>query len=404
MTFRDMLVFLFKWRRLLSGLTATVFVSVTVLSYVLDQSYLGETKVVIESNRAPTMREMIAPSGELLVELLTTEAEIVQSRTVMAKVVEELHPENRPRKKPSPVSQVVNYLSDTAAEWGLTDKVDPQEAWIARLMKQVKAKPIANSGVFRIRYVDDDPEWAAQIVNAATRHYIEQHLTVYAPRGGTELLKQQMETAENNLAAARQALRDYKQQSGLPALSEQKHELVRSNLSFKDQLVKANNDLAQLRMRYAPSHEKVKLMEQQVARLETVMRTQKGELDRLEHEDSVVNAYISVIGVAESSLNSLRHRYNEAKSNETTTTEMLNVRVIEYATPPKKPTNPRAFLIGVSLPIGLVLALGLALLFEYFDRRIEDQRTAQNLLGLPSLGYVPYLPRTRLTQLVGGPS
>lgn len=405
MTFRDIWGFLFKWKALLGGLTTAIFLLVIALTYLLDQSYVGATKVVIESNRSPTKNVEFSPSGGLLVELLTTEAEIVQSRAVMVKVVDELRPQDRPRKPPNPFTQVVRGVEATVeatlTEWGLTNAVDSREKWILSLMKKVKAKPVANSGVFRILYDDSEPEWAARIVNSATRHFIGLHLAVYTPRGGSALLKEQLDAGERELDAARNTLRDYKQRKGVTALTENRQELVRSNSTFNEDLVKARSELAELRLRYAPGHEKLQLAEQRAKRLEAVMDSQNREIGRLEREESTVKVYADAIQVADSNVHNLRQRHDDAMRQEAATTDMLNVRVIEYADPPQRPTDPRILLIAISLPIGFALALGLALLFEYFDRRIQEPRMAQALLRLPSLGSVPRLSESKLSWLIG---
>jgi uncharacterized protein involved in exopolysaccharide biosynthesis len=397
MTFRDILAFLFKWKLLLVGLTVVVVALVVVSTYTLDQSYEAETKVVIESNRLPTKRDEFAPSGALLAELLTTEAEIVQSRTVMSKVVDELRPHERAQKHSAWRTLRLSIL-DSLSQWGLLERIDPREVWILRLMKEVKAKPVVNSAVLRLVYEDSDPQWAARIVNSATEHFIRLHLAVYAPRGVAATLKQQHDQAERELDAARAALRDYKQKMGVTAISVNRQELVRSNVNFNEELVQARGELAELRLRYAAGHDKLQLSEQRVTRLENIIAAQKREISRLEREESSVKAYADAVENAESKVRNLRQRYDDAKSEEAATTDVLNVRVIALADVPLKPVYPRILLIGLSLPIGFALALGLALLFEYFDRRVRDPSSAQALLGLPSLGSIPRLSRARLAE------
>jgi uncharacterized protein involved in exopolysaccharide biosynthesis len=400
MTFRDIWSFLFKWKRLLLGLTALVFATVALLVYSLDQSYVAESKVLIESNRSPTKNVEFAPSGGLLVELLTTESEIVQSRAVMVKVVDELRPQDRPRKQPNLLSEAVRQAELRLGDWGLISVTDPREAWILRLQKRVKAKPIVNSGVFRIVYEDADPAWAARIVNAATRHFIELRLAVYSPRGSSAIIKGQIDDAEQQLESARRDLREQKQQRAVPALLENRGELVRSSSNFNDELVKLRGELAELRLRYAPTHEKVLLAEQQARELTANMTAQRREIERLEREEGTVKMYADAVEVAERNVRSLRTRFDEARALEAATIDMLNVRVIEFSDVPRKPTNPRILVMVLSLPVGFALALALALLFEYFDRRLHDPRAAQSVLNLPSLGSVPRLPPGRLAALI----
>ena len=74
---------------------------------------------------------------------------------------------------------------------------------------------------------------------------------------------------------------------------------------------------------------------------------------------------------------------------------MVNVRVVDYASQPERPAYSRLFLIGIAIAGGLVLALLIAVVREYFDRRIFRPDLAERILGIPSLGSVPRLAAQR---------
>lgn len=392
MTLRDLFVFLYKWKRLLGGMTLTVIILVTVFAYMTTPAYTSQTKIVVESNRSPTMRDIVAPTSGLA-ELLTTEAEMVVSHTVLSRVVDELKPQERPHQQ-----SFIDAVSDTLVTLGLTNRVEPRDKWILRLGKNVRAKPIANSGVLNISYSDADPEWSAKIINAVTREYIQHHLAVFEPKGGSQLLKEQIAVVSQELENNRKLLRDYNQQGAITALNEQRQELVKSNLALKESLIKANNELDELRSRYAPGHKMVQLAGQRVERLEYTIKQQQAELMRLARGDSDASALHDAVSIGETQLANLGARYNEAMAHEETSVEMLNVRVIDYAELPKKPNSSRLETILTAALLGFFLSVAFALLFEYFDHRVDDQDLARDILGIPSLGYVPELPRSKIDQ------
>jgi polysaccharide biosynthesis transport protein len=64
--------------------------------------------------------------------------------------------------------------------------------------------------------------------------------------------------------------------------------------------------------------------------------------------------------------------------------------IVQQATPPTGPFTPRPVRNGVLALIGgLVAGLVIAFLFEYLDRRIKDEKTLEQVLGVPVLASVP---------------
>ncbi len=67
-----------------------------------------------------------------------------------------------------------------------------------------------------------------------------------------------------------------------------------------------------------------------------------------------------------------------------------NVRVVEEARPPGVPIRPRKVLnLVLSLLIGVVAGVGVAVAIEYFDTTLKSPDDVQRVLGLPVLGIVP---------------
>ena len=87
---RDILIFPFKWKGTLVGWSMFTVFMVTLLTYLLPQVYPASTNVVIERNRAPTLRSTYTPDGLESIEAMNNEVAIIRSRAVMAAVVEDL--------------------------------------------------------------------------------------------------------------------------------------------------------------------------------------------------------------------------------------------------------------------------------------------------------------------------
>jgi polysaccharide biosynthesis transport protein len=67
-----------------------------------------------------------------------------------------------------------------------------------------------------------------------------------------------------------------------------------------------------------------------------------------------------------------------------------NAELVQRAKVPSAPSSPKtARNVVVGVLLGLLLGVGLALLFDRFDRRIRDSRTLEEVYGLPILAEVP---------------
>ncbi|MFA7429213.1 MAG: hypothetical protein WCZ23_03550 [Rhodospirillaceae bacterium] len=77
-----------------------------------------------------------------------------------------------------------------------------------------------------------------------------------------------------------------------------------------------------------------------------------------------------------------------------------NTSIVEPAHPPEKPAMARLPLIMVGIFGGAILAIGIAMLREYFDKTVQSPEVAESILpGVPMVGSIelckPWMPRVR---------
>ncbi len=83
----------------------------------------------------------------------------------------------------------------------------------------------------------------------------------------------------------------------------------------------------------------------------------------------------------------LEEKYQEALINEQSTTG--SVLVLNFARTPKVPAKPnRKLIVLIGLVLGLGLAIGYALVLNYFDRRIKTPEDIEDR-NINLLGWVP---------------
>ncbi|MBZ0267692.1 hypothetical protein K8I85_06020 [bacterium] len=105
---------------------------------------------------------------------------------------------------------------------------------------------------------------------------------------------------------------------------------------------------------------------------ETIGReTTKSRIDELELE----------LAALETTYLFYRDRWDRASAEEAGDKSLVNVRLIDYPTVPQKPTHSRLFRIVQGFLAGLVLAFGVALLRDHFDRNDDGPRGASPRLA-----------------------
>lgn len=397
MTKRDLLVFLFKWKASLLAVFVLCMAAASASVFLLSPGYVATARVLVERNRAPILR-MVATPGMDLAEALNTETTILQSRTVMERVVDDLKPHER-RRKPSVLGDAVQEVKSGLEEAGLLYAQTPREKWVDLLQRQVKVRPAIDASVLNVSYGDDDPQWAARIVNAVLQEFIKHHVQVFAVKGTAELLKDRMLALEAEFIKRRAELIAFKRRPTLTAAEDTRRELVRQSGATAEQIGAEQSALETMLLRFEPGHPEVTLAQGRLARLKAIALESRQRLERIEAELDELGALQRRVGETEARYRDYAHRYEEAHMSDLAIATSVNVAVVDQAAVPDRPPNSRLLLLLVAAAASIALSLLVAFIREYFDRRLADPASAETLLGVPDLGSVVRLPRRVLAPL-----
>lgn len=104
------------------------------------------------------------------------------------------------------------------------------------------------------------------------------------------------------------------------------------------------------------------------------------------------------VASAQAAFDMVTQRYNQTTLESQNT--QSNINLLTAATPPQDPSSPKILLnTALSIFLGLLLAVGVALLLELMDRRVRSIDDVAGALGLPVIGV---LPKSNARQLIGG--
>jgi uncharacterized protein involved in exopolysaccharide biosynthesis len=359
---------------------------VTILVYLMPPKYLGSAKLLVERNRAPIMRSNFSPGLEMT-EVMNTEIQLVLSRTVMGAVVDELGLANS-AAEPTGLSMWLHRFRQSLADLGLVYVSERREAWIKRLLQEVEVEPVVSSNVLTISLLHEDADTAASIVNTIANQYVELHLRVYSLHGISDFYSRQVTTMEHELNRLRDQLSNYKQQTAVSAIREKQGELVRRLGRLQQAKAEALTNIIELSTRYEADHPEVVNSRATASRIEAEIFSANQELSKLESTNSTIDEIELLITAQEESYLTYRRKFEEAKASELSDTDMVNIRLVEYAMVPNRPARNRIFYIFIAVLGSLVISICIAFIREYFDHQVSDPDTAEIILGIPSLGSV----------------
>lgn len=403
MTHRDVLYFLFRWKWTILGWWFIVFALVVFLGFVLPPTFEATSTILVERTKSQLI--MPTPPGIMpvpeMVEAMNTERQIVTSRPVIEKVVDDLQllegtgvsdnlgSESGPNGALSlDESDAQSLSADESWNLQFTENIPAREARINELRSGLKVKPVVDSNVLTISYSGNDPVLVANIVNAITDTYISRRRNIYARSGTSEYFWEKMQEAAAELARLRDRLADFKKRYSLSAVQDTKEELVREIGVQRERLSELKEELAENRTRYTDTHPRIKIVKQKITAAEAELRGRSDELLELDQLEATTNDLNVLIDSQEQVLVNYKTRFEEERAREDTPEHLVNARVIEYASVPHSQEYSKLFLAKVGLLAGLFFALIVAFVRNYFYQQVDNPAAAESALGVPCLGSV----------------
>jgi succinoglycan biosynthesis transport protein ExoP len=444
------------------------FVPVQILaaSWILFSTPLfTAAATVVLDPRTPS----VASSPEVLSDvppdspLIDTQVQLIRSRVVLGKVVDDLRLQNE-------LDFGVEPSSAAAAE----EPRSRRNELINVLAENLDVARVGLTYALQIRYTDDDAVQAARVANAVAAAYLEHQRNVkqQATKDANEWLQAQVSELETQVERAEADVEAYRSRSGLlvaQGSTSTESQLTNLDLGFNEarqtlsnaqaklagyrsalarlgaagaaeivvtpmmeqlrtQYAELTNQRAQLSSGLGPLHPQMVELNQQLNGLQEQMNAEaQRTIDELTSEvtiaenrvagllairdqsrarlaeDNVANVELAQL---QTNAESLRTLYEAmlTRLGQTTAQETLgqvNATVVSEAVPPFEPSSPKTNIILASA-IGIGLALGAlaVLLVQLFDKTVVRPEEFERRTRVPILALVPQLKAEDLS--VGG--
>lgn len=161
------------------------------------------------------------------------------------------------------------------------------------------------------------------------------------------------------------------------------------------QTLRAEAELVSLKTQLAAVTQKItnsiettyQVSKQREQQLQSALATQKGRVLVLNKQRDELNVLRRDIESAQRAFEVVSQRASQ--TNIESQTNQTNIAVLNAASPPPDPSKPRVLLnILVSIFLGTLLGVGLALMQELANRRVRSAQDLADALGLPVLGAI----------------
>ena len=451
--------FLDYWRiiRIRKTVILTVFILVvitaTVVTFILQPSYVSTARIRVEKDGSD-ISNLLEPGNSKGYDpyFIQTEFEVIQSQTVLYKVIENL---------------------DLNTSWGKKyaggERLKTTETYTL-LKRQVDLRPTRNTSLIEIRVFSQDKEEAARIANEIATVYRDYRLDERKKQtsGGIDALKLQFDEREQKLRQKQEEVDRLRQEldiSEVDALNNQptptiemetlrrleaqrieaeaqsvREDKILSSLkplprtelikviptAAPDQLLhsylidlgQAENKLIALKTDYGPENPEVQRIAALVAdlhqkvddRIDGILvgltarvdstkawvKSLKDQVESAKQADRDKAAKSRPYYEAKRKLEELE-RFNNilaikisSESVELTLPKTMIVSIVDRAEPALRPVRPNKFLnITLGVIVGLIVGVGLAFFIEYLDTSVKTIDDVERALQSPVLGIIP---------------
>jgi chain length determinant protein EpsF len=442
-------------RHMIIALTVTIVAIVAGISLLMPKKYRAELAIVVDiKGSSPLNDAALAP--QLVPSYLTTQAQIIESRNVALKVIDELALMRDP---------------ELLAKWQRGGGAGDMHEWLVNvLLDDLDTKTFRDSSIIRISYSHKDPQAAARFANAFAQAYVQTslELQVDPARRQAQWFGQQVDQLRSDLTAAQTKLSNYQRDHGVLGVDDARIDVENARMqeisnhlvavqstmydaqtrrdqvagndgnrqdqspdlmkdpvlqALKGEVARAEAKVAELSERYDRNHPLYKSAAAEAAALRDKFNTeaanarasltQSAEIARRQVQEvqsaleDQKNRIIALkrqrdeLSVLSRDVESARAAYDAAlkQANQTrleSRVDRTNIAVLNPATPPLSAATPRTTLnIAVALVVGLMLSIALALGLELMTRRIRSREELAEAMGLPVLAEICALPVTR---------
>ncbi|MDM5179394.1 chain length determinant protein EpsF [Massilia sp. CCM 8695] len=429
---------------------ATLLVTVTLtlmVSLSMPKTYQATASVLLNYKGVDPLTGMAMPS-QLLPGYMATQIDIISSKNVAGRVVDQL----KMAENPTVVEQ---FKKATGGRGTVRD-------WLADLLlHKLDVVPSRESSVVEINFKGADPQFVAGVANAFAEEYqrLSIELKVEPMKKAAAYFNEQTKMLRGNVEAAQSRLSKYQQDNGIVSvdnrldvesnrLNDLSAQLVAAQgqameansrqgmaqgsrgadspdvaanplvQNIKVQLAGAESRLAEAGQRLGVNHPQylsikaevdkihanlasqqrsasssvgnnAAILQQREAAVRAALAAQKAKVLELNRSRDELGVLVKDVESAQRAFDATSQRFSQTRIEGAS--EQSDIAVLNPATAPLGASGPRVMLnTMLSAFLGVMLGLGFALLTEMIDRRVRSETDMAEVLQMPVLGMIDW--------------
>lgn len=431
----------------IAGMTIVAVVVAGVVTFNTPKSYTATTELIIDSKGQDPISGETMPA-RMLSGYIATQADIIRSRNVANKVIDQQNLIEEPALQPE--FRAVSSEPLPSRQWLLS-----------YLYNGLSVTPQQNSSVLSISFKSRNPKLAAELADAFALAYIKTNLElrIEPAKQITQWYDLQLAALRENLIERQNALAAYQEEHSIVATSDRldlessklaelsamlvavqgqrldeqsrskqldgsKNGALPEHVMSNPQVQKISDELTQAQARmaetgaqvgsnhpqYRQAKREVEALQAQLQRavrqvggsLRSSVELSKSREEQLAAEVAAQKEQVLLLNRSRNELTLLRQEVDNAqaaydaalaRSSQTkleSRIALTDVAILNTAAVPSRPTEPKPALnLVVATALGLLLGTAIALCWEWIDRRVRSADELETRLGIPVLALIP---------------
>ena len=356
-----------RWLWLVVGIIVTVGFAYAIAS-VTPPRYTSQASLVVD---IPV--NGLAGSGNnarvLGAEYLTTQAEVIRSRLVIDRVVNQLTEAHTTRLR-----QTFNIANASPAE--------VSEGLVGSIRKGLVVEPSRESRVITIGFESLDPEMSALIANTIAEQYMEValELRVNPARQQADWFEDQLEPLRLELLEKQAQFSAYQERAGIITLDERLDGETRRLEQLSARFVQAQSRTADVRSRQLGSrHPEYQSAVQQERAVEALLEEQREKLFELKRERDQLSILQRELESTQANYDATMERYRAADL--ASQIGLGNVSMLTRAEASKTREHNFPLILIVAAILGAIIGFVAMIAAEFFDRRVYTEQDLKSNLN-----------------------
>lgn len=262
-----------------------------------------------------------------------------------------------------------------------------------RLTVQEQTK---DSGIIQVQFQDRDPQRAADFVDALQTEYVRQNVARHSEEAQQSLafLHEQLPMIRQKLDEAQQRLNAYQTRQGSADVKKETELVLDQAVALETQ----RQQLAQQRdvqsQRYTAQHPVMEALNEQVRSVDADIARLRARVEALPQTQQEIFGLMRDLRVNEELYTAMLNSMQELQVAKAGT--VGNVRIIDEALVPSRPSQPQRILILLaSMIMGGIIGVVTLVMRRVFTKGVERPEDVEQALGLPTYALIPYTPRQR---------